>query len=123
MERRVAPGPGSWHTCRVRLSRSRVLIRAALLWVGGVFMLAKAWAAHRGAGLAEPADAILLTRIALVEALMGALALAAGAVALLSLRRRRRTHTLHLEDVASSPGPRGPPRDGAPRPGSTHSTQ
>lgn len=99
----------------MRLSRPRLLIRAALLWVGGAFMLLKALAAHRGARLAEPADAVLLGRIALVEALMGALALAAGGVALLALRRRSRAHTLHLEDVArqraSPPGPTG---DGPP---------
>lgn len=106
----------------MRLSRPRVLIRAALLWIGGAFMLAKAWSAHRGAALSEPADAVLLSRLALVEALMGALALAAGIVALLSLRRRPRAHTLHLEDVAPPrPRPSGPPRDGAgpPREGST----
>ena len=108
----------------MRLSRTRVLIRAALLWVGGAFMLAKAWSAHRGAALGEPADAILLSRMALVEALMGVLAFAAGAVALLSLRRRPRSHTLRLEDVAPPrPGPGGPPGDAAPRPGSPRSTQ
>jgi hypothetical protein len=107
----------------VRLSRPRVLIRAALLWVGAAFMLTKAWSTRRGIALVEPADAILLSRLALVEALMGALALAAGAVALLSLRRRPRTHTLHLEDVAPRPGPREPPGEGATRSGPRSSTQ
>lgn len=99
----------------MRLSRPRLLIRAALLWVGGAFMLLKALAAHRGARLAEPADAVLLGRIALVEALMGALALAAGGVALLALRRRSRSHTLHLEDVARPRGPGAAGGDGGPR--------
>jgi hypothetical protein len=44
-------------------------------------------------------DPVLLGRIALVEALVGVLALVAAGVALLSLRRRRRTHTLHLDDL------------------------
>ncbi len=83
----------------MRLSRPRVLIRAGLLLVGGAFMLVKAWEARRGAGLAEPADAVLLQRIALVEALMGVLALAAAGMALLALRRRKRARTLHLDDV------------------------
>ncbi len=96
---RVARRALPWHTCAVRLSRPRVLIRAGLLLVGGAFMLVKAWGAYRGAGAAEPADAVLLHRIALVEALVGALALAAAAMALLALRRRRRTRTLHLDDV------------------------
>ncbi|HET8733827.1 MAG TPA: hypothetical protein VFM45_08650 [Anaeromyxobacteraceae bacterium] len=102
----------------MHLSRPRVLIRAALLWVGGAFMLVKAIAAHRAARLAEPADAVLLGRIALVEALMGVLALAAGAVALLALRRRPRSHTLHLEDVdrPSPPGPAGDGRGAPPGP-------
>ncbi len=110
----VAPGPVPWHTSAVRLSRPRVLLRAALLWVGGVFMLAKALAAHRAVRFADPADAVLLGRIALVEALMGVLALAAGAVALLSLRRRARAHTLHLEDLDRPPPGRAGDRGGAP---------
>lgn len=112
----VAPGPPPWHTSAVRLSRPRILIRAALLWVGGGFMLAKALAAHRAVRLAEPADAVLLGRIALVEALMGVLALAAGVVALLALRRRPRAHTLHLEDVGRPPGGAGDGRGAPPGP-------
>lgn len=81
------------------MSRPRVLIRAALLLIGAVFMLVKAFQAHRAAGTVPPADALLLERIALVEALVGALALVAAGVALLALRRRRRAHTLHLKDV------------------------
>ena len=92
----------------MRLSRPRVLLRAALLAVGGGYLLWRAWEA-RGAGReAYGASALLLSRVALVEALMGALGLAAAAVALLALRRRRRTHTLHLSDLP----PPGPPTDG-----------
>ncbi len=90
----------------MRLSRPRVLIRAALLWVGGAFMLVKAVAAHRAARLAEPAGAVLLGRIALVELLVGLLALVAAGVALLALRRRGRRHTLRLKDL--EPGGRRP---------------
>jgi hypothetical protein len=83
----------------VRLSRPRVLIRAGLLLVGGAFMLVKAYEARRAAGAVAPADAVLLSRIALVETLVGLLALVAAGIALLALRRRRRPHTLRLKDV------------------------
>jgi len=86
---------------RVRLSRSRLLLRAALLATGGAFMLWKAIDAWRGAGAASGGDALLLRRISLVEGLVGALALAAAAMAILALRRRPRRHTLHLRDEAS----------------------
>lgn len=83
---------------RVHLSRSRVLLRAALLTIGGAFMLVKAWQAW-DAARSPGGDPVLLRRIALVEALVGVLALVAAGVALLALRRRRRTHTLHLDDL------------------------
>jgi hypothetical protein len=83
----------------MRLSRPRILLRAALLSVGGGFLLWKAWEARAAGRAAEGPAAALLGRVALVEALMGALALAAAAVALLALRRRARTHTLHLGDL------------------------
>jgi hypothetical protein len=86
----------------VRLSRSRVLLRAALLLVGGVFMLVKAWDARRAAGDAG-SGAVRLYRIALVEALVGVLALAAAGMALLALRSRARTHSLHLRDLDRPP--------------------
>lgn len=80
-------------------------------------MLARAFQARRAAGEVPPADAPLLSRIALVEALVGVLALCAGGIALLALRRRGRTHTLHLSDVeprpdGPAPGPREPRRPG-----------
>ncbi len=83
----------------MRLSRPRVLLRAALLAVGGGFLLWKAWEARAAARAAEGPAATLLTRVALVEVLMGALGFVAAAVALLALRRRGRTHTLHLGDL------------------------
>jgi membrane protein implicated in regulation of membrane protease activity len=89
----------------VRLSRPRVLLRAALLATGGAFMSWKALLAHRGARQAASADAALLERFALVWALVAALALATAAVALLALRRRPRRHTLHLGDRRPGAGP------------------
>ncbi len=83
----------------MRLSRPRVLLRAALLAVGGAFMLWKAAGTHRAAAQAGGADGVLLSRLALVWALVGVLALAAAAMALLALRERPRRHTLHLGDV------------------------
>lgn len=80
----------------MRLSRPRVLLRAVLLATGGAFMAWKAIDARRGAAGATGPEALLLERFALVWALVAALALATAAVALLSLRRRPRRHTLHL---------------------------
>jgi hypothetical protein len=59
-------------------------------------MLWKAWDAHRAAAGESAGDALLLRRIALVEGLVGALALAAAVVALLALRKRPRRRTLDL---------------------------
>jgi hypothetical protein len=95
-----------------------VILRTALLLVGSAFLLWKAWearaAARAGAGTA---GAVLLWRVALVEALMGALGLTAAAVAVLALRKRTRTHTLRLSDLGSPPAaePEGEPAPG-PRP-------
>ncbi|HET6437305.1 MAG TPA: hypothetical protein VFG59_04545 [Anaeromyxobacter sp.] len=97
----------------MRLNRARVLLRAVLLTLGATFLFFKAWEARHAARLVTGGAASLLSRVALVEALMGMLGLAAAAVALLALRRRKRTHTLHLSDLASpdaakeSPGDRG----------------
>jgi len=93
----LAQAPVPCHTSLVRLSRPRVLLRAALLLVGAAFMFWRAWearaAARTGAGAPQ---ALLLERVALIEGLVGVLALAAAAAALLALRRRPRTHTLRL---------------------------
>jgi hypothetical protein len=85
----------------VRLSRPRVVLRAFLLTVGGGFMLWKAWENAQGAGAAG--DALLLRRVALVEALVGVLALGAAVIAFLSLRQRPRRRSLSLRH-------RAPPR-------------
>ncbi len=96
----------------VRLSRPRVLLRAVLLVVTGAFMLWKAWGAHLAARQAPgTSEVLLLSRIALVEALLGMLGLAAAGVALLTLRKRRRTHTLRLGDLGPpASGPESPDR-------------
>ncbi len=90
----------------MRLSRPRVLLRAVLLIVASAFMLWKAWGAHLAAReAAGGSGAVLLSRIALVEALLGILGLIAAGVALLALRTRKRTHTLRLGDLdRSDPG-------------------
>lgn len=96
----MAFGPRACDISPVRLSRPRVLLRAALLVVAGAFMLWKAWGAHLAAGAAAgSAEGLLYSRMALVEALMGVLGLAAAGVALLALRTRKRTHTLQLSDL------------------------
>ncbi len=80
----------------MRLSRPRVLLRAALLAVGAGFMWwrsAVAWRAAREL----PGDAGLLQgRLALVFALMGLLALLTAGAALAALRPRRRQPTLRF---------------------------
>jgi hypothetical protein len=93
----------------MRLSRPRLLLRAALLAIGSGFMLVKAWYAW-GAAAEAGAQQLLLRRIAMVEALVGLLALAAAAVAILAaLRPSRRRHTLRLGDLR-------PPRERPPEP-------
>jgi hypothetical protein len=76
-----------------------VLLRAVLLLVGGGFMLWRAWETNRGALLESGGDALLLRRMALVEGLVGALALGAAVIAVLALRPRRRRRTLDLGDA------------------------
>jgi hypothetical protein len=80
------------------MSRSRLLLRVILLATGGAFMLWKAYGASRGARELAGGDALLLQRIALVEALVGVLALGAAAFAGASLRKRSRRRTLDLRD-------------------------
>jgi hypothetical protein len=80
----------------VRLSPTRVLVRVALLTLGGVFMLARAWEAHRAARLVGDSGALLASRVAVVWALVGVLALVTAVGSALALRRRRRRATLHL---------------------------
>jgi hypothetical protein len=89
----------------VRLSRPRILLRAALLAGCGGFLIWKGWAARAAAHAAAGApEAVLLLRVALVELSLGILGLVTVAVALLALRTRKRTHTLRLGDL-KGPGP------------------
>jgi len=87
----------------VRLSPARLLLRSGLLFLGGGFMLWRAWEARAVARLVPAPERVLAERIALVEALVGALAIVTGAAALLSLRRRDRRHSLHLPPAARPP--------------------
>jgi hypothetical protein len=88
----------------VRISRRRVLVRIALLVIGGVFMLVRAVELGRAGRFQGLHTATLAERLALVWGLMGVLALLTAAGAAWSLRRRRHRHTLHLDDVAHRPG-------------------
>lgn len=72
----------------MRLSRPRLLLRVALLTVGGVFLLWRGWEAWSGAREGGPA-APLGARAGVVFALMGTLALLTAAGAALALRRPR----------------------------------
>ena len=88
----------------MRLSRPRVLLRAALLAVGGGFMLWRASGSWRSASALAGGEAVLATRLAVVFALVGLLALLAAGVALSSLRPRRRGRSLHLGETRPPPG-------------------
>jgi uncharacterized membrane protein len=90
------------------MSRGRVLLRAALLLVGGAYMLWRAFEARRLARLVTAADAVLQQRLALVWALVGALAILTGLGVLYMLRPRRHRRTLVLGDRPPGDGP-GPP--------------
>jgi hypothetical protein len=93
----------------VRISRGRLLLRAVLLLVGGGFMLWRAWEARLASRALAGTARLLPERIALVEALVGLLALLTGVAALLQLRRRERRHSLHLRGEAGPPPPRDAP--------------
>ncbi len=88
-----------------------MLLRAVLLTVGGIYVVAHGIAAWRGRPPAAAGAQLLGARLALVWLLVGALALVTAAGALLSLRRKRPKRTLHLDGL----GRRGSaPRDAAP---------
>jgi len=101
-----------WYETPVRLSRGRVLLRAALLWAGGGWALWWAWRSHgRARGLElQGAERALHDRLALVYALVGALAVLTGLVAALATRRRVRRHTLRLGEPSAGAG--APPSTG-----------
>lgn len=97
----------------MRLSPSRVLLRAALLGVGGAFMFWRALEARRAAATLEGAgtggDALLFSRLSLVFGLVGLLALLAAGMALAALRPRRRKPSLSLPEGPPPPAPPGGP--------------
>jgi hypothetical protein len=97
----------------VRLSPTRVAVRVALLAVGGAYMVWRAVEARSASTGPGGGEALIGSRLALVWALVGALALLTAAAAALSLRPRRRSKTLHLGDVPRENGPPG----ATPRPG------
>ena len=91
----------------MRLSRPRVLLRAALLLVLAGFM---AWrATETGRSAAEPGldrgAAVTLSRIALVEWILAGLAVLTAGAAALALRQKARKRLL---DLGGGPGPGGP---------------
>ena len=85
------------------MSRSRLLLRVILLAIGGAFMLWKAYDASRGARALAGGDALLLQRIAMIEALVGVLALGAAMFAAAALRKRHRRRSLDLHDHGRRP--------------------
>ena len=99
----------------MRLSKPRLILRAALLVFLAGFM---AWRARdTGLAAAEPgldaASARLLSRVALVEWVLAGLALLTAGVAALALRARPARQRPHLSgdrtDPADPAGPSGPP--------------
>ena len=93
----------------MRISRGRLLLRVALLLVGGGFMGWRALETRRAALERTGADRVLGERLALVMALVALLALLTAVVVAWQMRRRERRHTL---DLSSGPGPGSPPSGG-----------
>ncbi len=85
------------------MSRSRLLLRVILLAVGGALMVWKAYDASREASALSGGDALLLQRIAMIEALVGVLALGAATFAAAALRKRHRRRSLDLHDHGRRP--------------------
>jgi len=81
----------------VRLSRPRLILRAALLALGGGYTAWHALELRRDAQGLDPAEGLLRERFALLWALVALVAFATAAVALLSLRRRPPRRTLRLD--------------------------
>jgi len=93
----------------VRLSRSRLLLRTALLLVAGGYMAWRGFDTRATAALpgVDAEGARMLARIALVEWILAGLAVLTAGATLLSLRQRPRQHSFHLEDRQGE-GPRHP---------------
>ncbi|HET9553468.1 MAG TPA: hypothetical protein VFP50_10915 [Anaeromyxobacteraceae bacterium] len=101
----------------MRLSRPRLIFRAALLGLLSAYMGWRAWSTQRSTQLPglDPEAIRLFSRIALVEWILAALALATGAAALLALRQKPRAHSLHLGGTTRPEGgPDGPGGPGRP---------
>jgi hypothetical protein len=90
----------------VRISRPRLILRAALLLVAAGLVATRAVQDGREAALPgiDPGAARLLGRIALVEWVLAALAVLTAAAALLALRQKPRRHTLHLKEGTAGDG-------------------
>jgi hypothetical protein len=96
----------------VRLSRPRLLLRAALLLTAAGFMTWRGFDTRARAAAAgvDAATAEVLGRIALIEWLLGGLALLTAAFALAALRQGPHARPLHLGGAAGGPsGPKDPP--------------
>jgi hypothetical protein len=97
----------------VRISRGRLLLRVALLLVGGGFMGWRAIETRSAALRQSGADRVLGERLSLVMALVGLLAILTAGVVAWQMRRRERRHSLHLDGKGiSGPGPGTPPSGG-----------
>jgi hypothetical protein len=91
----------------VRLSRPRLVLRAALLLLAGGLVALRAVEDGRRAAAAglEPGLAIFHSRLALIEWGLSGLAWLTALAALLSLRRPARRHLLHLGAARPGDGP------------------
>lgn len=99
----------------MRISRGRLLLRVALLLVGGGFMAWRALETRSAALRQSGADRVLGERLSLVMALVGVLAILTAGVVAWQMRRRERRHSLHLQGAgkpATDPGPGTPPSGG-----------
>jgi len=97
----------------VRISRGRLLLRVALLLVGGGFMAWRALETRSAALRQSGADRVLGERLSLVMALVAVLAILTAGVVAWQMRRRERRHSLHLGGPGvSDPGPGSPPSGG-----------
>jgi hypothetical protein len=97
----------------MRISRPRLALRAALLVVGGGYMLWRGIALRGGQDGLDPSDVLHRERLALIWILVSVVAFATAALALLALRPRRARRPLGLgRGDGGGPGPTaGPPAD------------
>lgn len=86
----------------MHLTQGRALLRVLLFALAGAFMLWRAWA-RLDAGRALGADGLALRRLALLEGLLGLLALALALFVARGLRPRARRRLLGLGGRAGPP--------------------